>query len=496
MSRSGNASGASGNPRLRVVKNTAALLFLRVAMPALSMVIVLAISRKLGSEGLGRYTLAFTFVYFFNTVAPLGLYPLITRDGARDRDGLERLLGNGFTIGTIAGAVLTVVMAGLGCVLHYDAGSRTAIILLSLFIVPWTLGVLQEAAFAALERMELIAVAALTESLFKVGVGVALLLAGAGLEAVLLVAVGGRIVACVVSALLLRRTGVRVRWGWDTDVIRSLLGIAPTFLMTQIFATLYWRVDVFLLSQMRSVDEVGLYGAAWRLLEIAIVVPQSLSLALFPQIAAALRSDPAMLSWLGRTANRYLFGASLPVAVVATVLGDRILGALYGESFQVAGSTLSLLMWSVVPYGWVKYYAYLLVAADRQRADLALNVVMTVLNIVLNLVLIPLYGYWGAGLATVLCAFAYCGAQWVYLRRTLPSHLAETGLGWAPLLGAVAAGMCAWLLRDVNVALAGASAAAAYLVVLLMGGFFTEAELRTLRLEWLLRPFGVQARAR
>ena len=74
---------------LRVAKNTLVLVALRVLMPAFAVGLVLTLSRYLGVEGLGRYTLAFSFLYLFNAVAPLGLGAIITRDGARDRGALR-----------------------------------------------------------------------------------------------------------------------------------------------------------------------------------------------------------------------------------------------------------------------------------------------------------------------------------------------------------------------------------------------------------------------
>jgi len=84
-----------------------------------------------------------------------------------------------------------------------------------------------------------------------------------------------------------------------------------------------------------------------------------------------------------------------------------VLAFLYGESFGAATSTLSVLIWTVVPYCWVRYHAYVLVAADRQRIDLSLNVLITVLNVVLNLFLIPRYGHLGAAVSTLISVGVY-----------------------------------------------------------------------------------------
>src|SRR6266446_6921868 len=166
--------------RARIAKNTAALVFLRVVKPLFSVAVVLVASRLLGSEGLGRYTLAFTFLYFFNEVAPLGLYALITREGARDRARLEQLLANAMPLGLLSAATLSLCMATLVHFLHYDRQTQLAVLILSPALLPSTLTTFFEATLVALERMEYIAVSALAENLLKVCLAVGLLLAGYG----------------------------------------------------------------------------------------------------------------------------------------------------------------------------------------------------------------------------------------------------------------------------------------------------------------------------
>src|SRR5262249_3445913 len=130
---------------VRIAKNTAALVVLRVLKPLFSVAVVLVASRLLGSEGLGRYTLAFTFLYFFNEVAPLGLDALITREGARDRARLERLLANAIPLGLLSAVTLALGMATLVRLLHYDRETQIAVLLLSPALVPSTLTTFFEA---------------------------------------------------------------------------------------------------------------------------------------------------------------------------------------------------------------------------------------------------------------------------------------------------------------------------------------------------------------
>ncbi len=141
----------------RVAKNTAILILLRIGVPLLSVLLILVLARKLGTEGMGRYVLAYSLLELFNTIGPLGLYAVITREGSRDRSVLEKMLANALTMGSIASVLLVLVMMFVGKILNYDTQTQQAIIILSLAILPYTLGNFLEGASVALEKKNYIA---------------------------------------------------------------------------------------------------------------------------------------------------------------------------------------------------------------------------------------------------------------------------------------------------------------------------------------------------
>jgi O-antigen/teichoic acid export membrane protein len=470
---------------LRAARNTLVLLAIRVGAPMLSMVLVGVVSRRLGAEDLGRYTLAAAFLYFFNTVAPLGLYAIVTRDGARDPAHLSALLRGALLLGTASGVVATLAMAALVWGLGYDAETRLVLVLASLTVLPGALATLYEGAFTAAERMEYIAVSSGTDTVVKVVLGVGAIAAGYGLTGVMVGAVVARAASVVAAVGLGRRLGLRLGWTVDPALVRRLATAAPTFLMIAVFATLFWRIDVLMLSRLGTVEDVGYYGAAWRLLEFVMVVPQSLCLALYPQVADAANGNPPALIGLADVARRYLSAVSLPLAVCATAVAGPVLALLYGAPFAGAAPTLVVLMWTLVPYGWVRYNAYVLVAAERQHVDLLLNAGMAAVNVALNLVWIPAYGPFGAALATLVSVCAYALAQGWYLRRRLPRYGAPIRVPAWPLAAAAVCAAVVWVLRDASLVLGCVLAPAVYAAILLAAGFFGPGELRLLGLERL-----------
>jgi len=456
----------------RIVTNTALLTAVRVIVPLMSLGVVLAISRILGAEGLGRYTLVFTVLYVVNTIAPLGLYGLITREGARARERIPTILGSALLLAGCATVPMALVMAEVGLWLGYDVETVEALRVLSVAVAPFVVVILAEAAFVAIEKVQWVAAGAIVDNAIKVGGAVLALLDGQGLVGVIWWTVVGKTVCALLMLVQLRREGFGVALP-ERSMVRKLASAAPTFLLIQIFATIYWRIDVLMLSKLgNDVVDVGLYGAAYRIFELVMIVPQSLCLALYPQIVQASRSTPGELHRIGRETLRYLAAAILPAAVGASLLGGQILELLYGASFADATDTLSVLIWAIVPFAWVRYHAYVLVAVDRQRVDLLLNVVMSAVNVVLNYLLIPRYGHLGAAVATLISIASYSVCQFAYLRSRLPDHLAVLPRDFAPLLAAAVMAVCIVALHDAPVLITMTIAAIVYLGVLLRTGFF------------------------
>jgi O-antigen/teichoic acid export membrane protein len=387
----------------KTITNAAVLAGVRVAAPVLSLVVVLVVSRRLGAEGLGRYSLAYAFLGLFGLLAAAGLPALLTREGARRPDELGRLLGGAVALSGGVSAVLTLAMLVLAS--GYDPATRQALSILSLALAPMAFCACGEAAFLASERTVPIAVVCLVEQVVKAGLGVTLLWAGSGLNGVLAAAVLGKVLASGVGWVWLGRVGVRME---RPESLRALAVEMPVFACSAVCATLYWRVDVFLLSWLRGVGEVGCYTAAYRVLDAAILLPQSLCQAWYPRLATGAAPDGY---------GRWLLASTAPPAVAIAIGAGQLVTLLYGAGLEGAGPVLAVLIWTAVPYAWNRYQAYRLVAADRQTTDLAINLMLLAVNVALNLALIPRHGAMGAAVVTLATAVGYGAVQRSCLRR-------------------------------------------------------------------------------
>ena len=210
----------------------------------------------------------------------------------------------------------------------------------SLSIVTSTAMVYMEAIFRSAEKAQYVALTYVLENLLRVIVCVWLLLHGYGIVVLFTAILGSRLFGFVVmSCFYVKRFGVP-RGKLNLDVWRILTKEAPTFTSIAIFSTIHLSIAQIMLSKLQSMEAVGIFGAADRLLAICKTVPVAFSSALLPFFAKQFASGVEELRKLSIDSLRWLFVGAFPVVVGISILADNIIALIYGQKFSSAGMVL------------------------------------------------------------------------------------------------------------------------------------------------------------
>lgn len=370
-------------------RRTSALLLARIAGPVVSVVLIALLARQSGADEVGLYGLAVAVFALLEAAGSLGLRHLLAREFAGKTDA--RLFGTASLLCLTSGGFLALFLAAATLILQ-SPSTRVILLVIAPALPLSGLLVAAEGYWIGTERVNRLVMALLIEQVFRlIGSGVILFIwpSAASLLSVFVV---GRIVA-----VLLARPpgGLRFREA-SYRIIVSLAKQIPTFLGLEVVFQLYWRVDVVLLSVLTSRSEVGFYVAAYRIFSGLLLLPQSYGQALLPRLVRS-----AAVSNIRRAlAETTVMGILVAGAVV--ILSARGVEFLYGASFLPSVSILTILALGLVPACIDQPLGRALIARGYQRMDLAAVATATVVNIVLNLLLIPRFGANGAAGATVV----------------------------------------------------------------------------------------------
>jgi O-antigen/teichoic acid export membrane protein len=249
--------------------------------------------------------------------------------------------------------------------------------------------------------------------------------------------------ACVVNLVtagllwrLVRPLAPVVEWWPGQAVAWHWLVLAWPLLLNGLLISLFFRLDIFVLQAMQGDEALGLYDAAYKFINVTLIVPPYVTLALFPRLARQAITEPAALRRTLRQATGYLLLLALP-AVIATVrLSEWLIWLLAGPAFLPgAAEALALLIW-FLPFSYVNgLLQYGLIAVDRQRSLTGIFALVVAFNLFANLLLVPLYGFHGAAVVTVLSEIVLLGPL-VWLTQRWIGPLGLSAVVWRPLLAA------------------------------------------------------------
>ena len=432
-----------------LVKNTLALSIPNMLNPVVSFVLVLVISRYMGVEGLGEYSLVLSYVAVFAVIASLGLGDLIVRETAREPQDVLVFLSNAAMFGAISSVAAIVGMNVFVAAMGYSAEVFTACLIMSFSLVASTVTTYLEAVFRSMEKAEYVAFTFLVENVIRVALCVVLVLHGYGIVTLFAVILATRVFgAALLFGLFVKVHGMP---GWQVrpEIWRSLVRHAPTFASIAIFATIHLSIDTIMLSKLKSIESVGVYSAADRLLDITKMLPIAFAAALLPFFTKEFSGGVERLRGLASDSLRYVLLGALPLVVGTVIIADQIITFIYGEKFLASIPVLRLHIVSLIPFSMAYILAQVLIATDNQKVDLTINIIAAGINIVLNYLLIPHFAEMGAVAATLVTIIIFHQLQYRYIRRHLFSvafmEPASKAVAAAALMGAVT-----YALRDLN----------------------------------------------
>jgi len=186
---------------------------------------------------------------------------------------------------------------------------------------------------------------------------------------------------------------------------KALLRDSMPFLLAGLAVFIYMRIDQFMIAAALGSEDVGHYSAAVVLSEAPLVIPVLLLRASLPKLTREFQANPQTGERTLLRLMRFAFYLHLAGAVVVAALADPIVQLLYGEAYGQSAAVLRIQAFGapfvalgVISGAWIVFQRSTKYALVRTVAG-------AVVNIVANVVLIPLFGIEGAAVATIL-AFA------------------------------------------------------------------------------------------
>jgi O-antigen/teichoic acid export membrane protein len=419
--RVGFLTGPSMSNLQRIAKNAAVLLIAQVISYLLGFLYVMYTARYLKAEGFGILSFALAFTGIFGVFADFGFGRLIVREVARDKSLAPKYLANisimKVILVTITFGLIVLVINLLG----YPAETIKVVYLIALSVIFSTFTGMLNSIFQAFERMEYMSLGQILKSILMLSCTIFAIKSGFSV-------IGFAFFYFLVSFIVLGYSFIILRWKFNKLVFASAIRIleidwsfwiptikeAMPFGLTGISGMIYAYMDSVMLSFMKGDEVVGWYHAAYRLVLILLVIPGIVSKAIFPTMSQFYVSSQSSLKFTHEKYVKLMLIVGIPTGIGTLLLADRIILLIFGPGYIESIIALKILIWTIVITFAGAASVKLLESINRQIIVTKMAGLAMVVNIVLNIVLIPKYSYKGASVATVITELILVGGIFIY----------------------------------------------------------------------------------
>jgi O-antigen/teichoic acid export membrane protein len=431
----GDASVAGGR---QIASNMAVQLAARGITMAIGVVTVALTARTLDPKGYGVLNGTASYVGLFAAFTDLGFMIAVTQRMAaepeRESAWLGALMGARTTFALVATAACALTIPLLNNVddTHIVGWITTLTILSS---GPQALMAL----FQSRLRAPVILTFSLAQSVLWLFIVLGLAATGASTAEFAAANVGVLVIIGVAQIQTTRRFA-HIAWREGRKLWRSLLGVALPMGLASAFIIIYIRIDSVLLLQKAGPHEAGIYAASYQFLTPLILLPAAVMSSIFPVISAIYGEDRARVGRLVQVGADFMAIISLPILAIAIALSDPIIHLIYGQGYARSAGLLPILMIAFVSICYGNLAGYLAPVLGMQWRLALYSAIGAVLNLVLNLVLIPPYRAYGSAWATVATEIITMALMLTVVLRAMRLRLTLGKIGRTLIL---AAGMTA-----------------------------------------------------
>jgi O-antigen/teichoic acid export membrane protein len=468
-----DASAVSGR---RLTADIAVQIAGRILNLILGVAVTIVVVRALGEHRFGQWSTIFAVSDLAGYIGELGIDRVTVRHAAAERDKEPEYLGAMVSIRALLAIPVTLAFLAITLAISSDSTMRVSSLVLAVLLLLPPLTSLS-VVFQLRVRNDLsMAMLTLTSVIWTVSAVVISVLSG-GMVAMAIAFLASFLVTAGVQTVIVKRmAAIHVRASrplWN-ELARFAVPVGIAGMLT----LAYGRIDQVLVFQLAGANDAGLYGAMYRILNTTAFVPMAVMTTLFPVLSAV---DRDQMRRLVQQACEYLAMASLPIFAFVLVASAQIVNLLFGPDFVAGHNALRVLMGAFVAICFGYVGGSMIVVLRLQKMFIRYAVVALVINVGLNLIFVPKYGYIAAAWITLITELFVQA----FVLREVFKEISLHPTWWRFLrvaLAAAAMGLAVWAIKLVGAPLAVlvVTAAVTYPLALLGLKAVSPTELRAL----------------
>ena len=384
-----------------IFKNMSWLLISQILASIFAFIWTILLARYLGVNDYGILGFAISITTILGVLDDLGISTHIVRHIATDYESAPKYLGNALPLKVIFSTFKIILTIITLVIMGKNEFTITITLLFTLEMIFKSYIYTLNGAFQAFEEGKFQGIGNIlinTNTLLFILISI---YTNLGLIGVAFSYILANIIALVYEYYVLNKYIVKPKYELDLEFCKKITLLSLPFAVTSILYTIYYSIDVVMLSAMVGDYATGIYNATYKLISVLTLFYGVYGAVIFPVMSKLYKNDKSMLLVSFEKSIKYLMMIIIPLATATVFYSSDIIQLIYGNQYNAAASVLSILIWTVCLLFISGAANTLLNASHKELSVTKIYAAAAVFNIALNFFMIPHFSYNGAAITTV-----------------------------------------------------------------------------------------------
>lgn len=381
----------------------------------LGLILLIYAARILGATEYGKFNFALAFVSLFVIFHDFGLPTIITREFAREKEKKEdiySILSLKILLGL--GAFVLILLSSF--FITPDPDIRKLILILVLFSLINGFITIFYAFFQARQKMEYQSWLEILQVLLIFSSGLYVLFKFPSVENLSYAYLFSALLALIFVLFFFHFKVFHLKVAWQKSVWRKFLIMSWPLALTGLFGLLYSYTDSVMLGYWGMLTETGWYNAAYKIVMATLIPMGLISGSFYPVLSKFFKESKEKLQKTWDYQLEIMIFLALPLMVGGIVLASKIIYFFYPSDFSPSVLAFQILILTAGLIFLNRPFNDVMIACNQQKKTFWITLFGALVNIILNLILIPKYSLYGAAVATVI---TYVLVLIMFLRYTM-----------------------------------------------------------------------------
>ena len=362
------------------------------------------ITRYLGTQGFGDYSTVLAFFSFFGSFADLGLYTITAREISRPGADEKKILGNAFSLRLVSSITLFIITPFLIFFLPYSHDVKLGILIASASFVFSSTYMVLNGVFQKNLSMDKVAAAEVIGKLLQIAIIVLAVVKNLGFTTIIL-SILFSMIFNFFTVLFMVNKYVPLKLQFDFAYWKNFLKESLPLGISVLVIFIYFKMDTILLSILKTNNEVGIYNAAYKVIENISYVPAMIVGLIFPMFSRHIFSNKKQFAHLADETLKVFMILIVPIVIGTLFLSNGVIHLIGGAAFSQAANTLRILIFALAFIFFGGLFNNIMIASNHQKKMLWAFVACAIFNVIANIIFIPLFSYTAAAIISTFTEF-------------------------------------------------------------------------------------------